>query len=119
MIPMSYIPSEEQASGTPIEIPTHATQTQHPWRTTLRTITQALLALAVAAPLIYQAATGHDPAAATGAAAMGLAVAGAISRVMALPAVEAFLRSYVPWLAPDGQPASPADHAPLKDRESL
>jgi hypothetical protein len=30
-----------------------------------------------------------------------LAVAGAITRVMALPGVNAWIESYVPWLAPE------------------
>jgi hypothetical protein len=61
-----------------------------------------VLAVAAFAPAVYTAITQGDPAAATGWAAGGLAFAGAITRVMALPAVEGFLRVYVPWLAADG-----------------
>lgn len=80
------------------------TQVRHPWRATARTVVQAALALSVAAPAIYAAATQHDPAAATGLAAGALAVTGAFARVMALPAVEEFIHDYIPFLA-----ASPGD----------
>jgi hypothetical protein len=64
-------------------------------RRTLRTLIQAVVAAAVATPGIYQAATGQDPALATGYAtatiAAGIAVAAGLARVMALPAVDALL----------------------------
>lgn len=78
---------------------TVTTQGAHPWRATVRTLVQAGLGLAAAAPLIYAAATQADPATATGAAATVLTVTGAVTRVMALPAVETWLRAYLPWLA--------------------
>lgn len=62
-----------------------------PWIKTARTVLAAAIMLAGIAPAIYQAATNHDPAAATGLAALGLAVAGGITRVMALPQVNAIL----------------------------
>lgn len=68
-----------------------ATQTKHPWRATVRTVLALGLPLCAGAPLIYQAATQHDPAAATGLAATVLGVAGGISRVMNLPLVANFL----------------------------
>ena len=80
---------------------TMASQTAHPWRTTARTILQLIIAVASGAPLIWQAATQQDPAAATGGAAVVLLVAGAITRVMALPFVNEFLRRFLPFLAPD------------------
>lgn len=86
-------------------LPSPPTQVRRPWRATARTAFQALVALAVSAPLIYQAATGQDPGQATGAAAAGLAVCAAVARVMALPAVEGFLRRFVPFLA--AEPAPP------------
>lgn len=73
-----------------------ATQTEHPWRATVRTIFQAVIALASMWALIVQA-LGLDPGWQWVSAS--LVVAAAITRVMALPAVEAFLRRYVPWLA--------------------
>ena len=84
--------------------PAPATQSTHPWRTTARTLLQGALALAAAAPLLYQAVTGQDPAAATGAAATVLAVLAAVTRAMATPAVTDWLRRHAPALAPDSAP---------------
>ncbi|WP_018135453.1 hypothetical protein [Acaricomes phytoseiuli] len=66
-------------------------QTRYPGRATIRTALALLLPLIAGAPLIYQAATGHDPAAAGGIAAGILALAAGITRVMALPVVNDFL----------------------------
>ena len=77
------------------------TQGVHPWRATARTVFALVLALAAMAPLIYEAIAQADAEGATGAAAGALAIAGAITRVLALPAVEAFLARFVPWLAAD------------------
>lgn len=78
---------------------TPASQVKHPWRATVRTAFQGIVGAAAMAPLVYQQATHHDPAAATGYAALGLGIAGALTRVMAIPGVEAFLQKYVPFLA--------------------
>jgi hypothetical protein len=86
---------------------TQSTQRRFPWRATIRTAFQAGTALAAGAPLIYQAATNHDPAAATGAAGLALAVAAGITRVMALPTVDTFIRRFVPFLAPDTTKGTP------------
>ncbi|WP_202605334.1 hypothetical protein [Glutamicibacter soli] len=75
------------------------TQSQHPWRATIRTILAIVIALAAMAPLVYTAATMQSPELATGAAAAVLTIAAAITRIMALPVVEAFLQRFVPWLA--------------------
>lgn len=75
------------------------TQSQHPWRATARTILAIVIALAAMAPVVYTAATMQSPELATGAAAAVLTIAAAITRIMALPVVEAFLRRFVPWLA--------------------
>ena len=80
------------------------TQTQHPWRAVARTAFAIIVALASMAPLVYGAATQHDPAAATGWAATGLAIASAITRVLALPVVNDFLTRFLPFLA--AKPAS-------------
>lgn len=87
------------------------TQSAHPWRATVRTVFAAVVALAAGAPLLYTAIFNDDPATATGGLAVVLAVAGAITRVMALPFVEDFLRRFVPWLAAgrddsDGEPTA-------------
>lgn len=86
------------------------TQVRRPWRAVARTVLQALVGLAALAPAIYTAATQHDPAQAAGWAATGLALAGALTRVMALPGVEAFLERFVPFLA-----AQPAQSIPDGD----
>lgn len=81
---------------------THAaTQTRYPWRAVIRTVVEAILALAAAAPLLYVAVTDSSGEAATGAGAVFLAVAAAITRVFNLPAVDSFIRRFLPWLAPD------------------
>lgn len=71
------------------------TQVKHPNRASFRTIFQGLIALAAIAPLVLT--TAGIPV--VGWAAILVAVSGAITRVMALPSVEAFLESYVPVLA--------------------
>lgn len=75
------------------------TQSQHPWRATIRTILAVIIAVAAMAPVVYTAATMQSPELATGAAAATLTIAAAITRIMALPVVEAFLQRYIPWLA--------------------
>ena len=84
--------------GTHAAVP-QATQSTHPWRATVRTVVAALIALAAMAPLVYSAVTHEDPGTATGAAAGALAIAGAVTRVLAVPAVDAWLTRFVPWLA--------------------
>jgi nicotinamide riboside transporter PnuC len=82
--------------------PKHAiqtTQVAHPWRTTVRTILQALVGLAAMAPAVYSALTGSSPEQAVGWAATALAITGAATRLMALPGVEAWLQHFIPWLA--------------------
>jgi hypothetical protein len=109
-----------------------ATQTKHPWRATIRTLIQAGIAAAAAAPLVYTAITQADPGTSAGAAAAFLAVAGGITRVAALPAVDQFIRRFMPCLAPDpfgpdpqqlpdsttqqGRTAPAADHYNSPDR---
>jgi ABC-type phosphate transport system permease subunit len=61
-------------------------------RRTARTVLQNVLALAAGLPLIIDAA---DLPAATPGVAVSLAVAGAITRIMALPVVDRLLP---PWL---------------------
>jgi hypothetical protein len=83
------------------------TQVARPWRATVRTVFQALVALAVMAPILVEAA-GVDPAAIPWLAGV-LALCGAVARVMALPVVEEFLGRFIPWLAAD--PTSGGDDA--------
>ena len=79
------------------------TQVERPWRATIRTLVQLLVALAAALPLIYGAVTNSSAEQATGAAAVVLSAAAAVTRVMALPVVEQLLRStpWLSWLAAD------------------
>ena len=77
------------------------TQVRRPWRSTARSVFQALIGLAVIAPLVAAAveeATGYDLDGIPLIAAV-LAGAAAVARVMAVPAVEVWLRRFVPWLA--------------------
>lgn len=71
----------------------------HPTRRVIRGAFQFIIGLGPILPLIYTAATHHDPAAATGLAGVALGVSAAVTRVMALPAVEGFLQQWAPWLA--------------------
>lgn len=80
------------------------TGTTFPWQAVGRTILEAVVSAAAAAPLVYTAITESDPGLATGAAAIFLAVCAAITRVLNLPVVEAWLQRFVPWLA-----AAPGD----------
>lgn len=75
------------------------TQSAHPWRATIRTVFTAVIALSALAPLIYVAAAQQSPELATGAVAGILAASGALTRIMAIPGVEAFLQRFAPWLA--------------------
>lgn len=83
-----------------------ATQSRYPWRATARTLFAALVALAAMAGPIYTAATQHAPEAATGLAAVALAICGAVTRVLALPEVDEWLARFVPWLS-TGEHTSP------------
>ena len=76
-------------------VTTQPTQVKHPSRATFRTIFQGAIALAAILPLIF-ATAGVPP---VGIAAILVGIAGAITRVMALPAVENFLETYIPILA--------------------
>lgn len=74
------------------------TQVAHPWRATVRTVVQAVIAFAAMWGVVVQA-LGLDPSWQWVSAS--LVVTGAITRVMALPDVEAFLRHFLPFLAAD------------------
>ena len=72
------------------------TQEQYPWRTVVRTIFQAVVGFASMWALIV-GALGLDETLPWVAAS--LAVTGGITRVMAIPEVNAWLARWVPWLA--------------------
>src|SRR5689334_3611087 len=69
------------------------TQVRRPWRSTARSVFQMVVALASLLPLVV---TGVYQDADQAPAAVGqvLVVAGAITRVMAMPQVEKFLRRF-------------------------
>lgn len=80
-----------------------ATQVRRPWRSTLRTIFQLTVALAAMLPVIVDASGADETLPAVGGA---LFIAGGVTRVMALPAVEQFLQRFVPWLAASPRPSA-------------
>lgn len=84
--------------------------TVQPARRVARTIFQAIVGFAAMAPLIYSAATQHNPGEASGYAAIALAITGAITRIMALPQVDAFLKVFVPFLG--STPLEDDDYVP-------
>lgn len=81
-----------------------ATQVRRPWRSTVRTVFQLVVGLAPMLPAIVHASGVDDTVAPVAGA---LAISGGITRVMALPAVEAFLQRFAPWLAASPRPAGP------------
>lgn len=76
------------------------TQSRHPWRATLRTIFQAGVALATLAPTVA-AVGGLDKLDAVPAVGQVLAICALVTRVMAIPGVNDFLRRFLPFLAAD------------------
>ena len=80
-----------------------ATQTAYPWRATVRTAFQALVALAALAPLLIET-TGLDVEQLPWLVGV-VAAAAALTRIMALPQVESFLARFAPWLAAEPKDA--------------
>lgn len=71
------------------------TQTRHPWRATLRTVAAGAVSGAVVLPLVAdQLHLSNVPA-----VAAVVAGCGALTRVLAMPAVDAWLLRFAPWLA--------------------
>lgn len=75
-----------------------SSQNMHPWKTTFRTVFQMVIGFIILLPQLIET-TGVDEA--TPWVAASLAVSGAVTRIMALPGVETWLRKWVPWLAAD------------------
>lgn len=80
-------------------IPLPPTQVRHPWRATARTVAAVAVALLPALPSIASAAGVSTVPIVIGI----LGVAATVTRVLAMPAVEAVLRQYAPWLAAAGR----------------
>lgn len=74
-----------------------SSQNRRPWQTVARSTMTAILALL---PILPTIAYSLDIETIPVVAAV-LAVSAAITRVLALPEVEAWLRDYAPWLAAD------------------
>lgn len=100
--PAVVVPQPGTTHGTLPKVPVAVTPTQvrRPWRSTARTIFQATIALAAMWALIVQTLGLPDWA----WVGTSVAVAGAITRLMALPQVELFLRHFFPWLAAAPKP---------------
>lgn len=85
------------------------TQSKHPWRATARTVFAASVALLSLLPTV--AAVAHVDTIAV--VAQTLAVTGTVTRVLAIPGVNVWLRTWLPWLAADAPtPAPPQDSTP-------
>ncbi|MFR9780135.1 hypothetical protein ACL02O_29275 [Micromonospora sp. MS34] len=74
---------------------TPTTQTRHPWRAVARTVFAAVVALLSLLPTVA-AVAGIE---AVPLIAQALTVAAAVTRVLAIPGVDDFLRRYLPFLA--------------------
>ena len=77
------------------------TQVRRPWQAVLRTIVAEILALAPLAPALVDA-IGLPRT--TGVGLVILTVSGAITRVLAVPGVDQWLTTRLPWLAADPPP---------------
>lgn len=77
-------------------VPSNATQTRHPWRATARTVFAVVVALAALIPVVVAAEASLLTL--PGVAAV-VAVAGTVTRILAIPGVDAFLKTYLPFLA--------------------
>lgn len=103
-----------------------ATQVKHPWRATLRTVLAVVVGLAGSWAVVIEAlGVGGG----TRFAVVSLAVAGAITRLMAVPAVDAILARIGLSAAPapvtadadgvyDISTAPPADPDPVEDQNA-
>lgn len=88
------------------------TQVRRPWRSTTRTIVQALIALATLLPFVLTDVY-ESPDAYPAVVVQLLVVAGIVTRLMANPHVEEFLRRFLPFLA---AAPSPVDERPKDQR---
>lgn len=97
-LPGHFVDAERRAAQQPTAAP--STQSKHPWRATLRTAVAGAVALV---PVASEVAAGLHPDSGTAVGAIVvqlLAYLGLATRLMAMPAVETWLRTYVPALAP-------------------
>ncbi|MCW6008514.1 hypothetical protein K1W54_28815 [Micromonospora sp. CPCC 205371] len=85
------------SSSTPSPV---STQSRHPWRATARTVFAAVVGAISLVPTIAVTA-GVDT---VPAVAQVVTVSAAVTRVLAIPAVDQWLRTYAPWLASAPRP---------------
>lgn len=78
--------------------PPHPSQVRHPWRAVVRTVITAVLALLPILPQIADVANVDE----IPAVAQFIATTIVIQRVLSLPAVEQWLKTYIPWMAAEG-----------------
>lgn len=71
--------------------PIQPTQVRFPWRATIRTVLQTVVALAVAVPVIIAAVEAGSPGLTGAAGLAAITAAGIVTRVMALPVVNDLL----------------------------
>ncbi len=83
-----------------------STQIVRPWRTTLRTVFQAFIGLCVLVPMLVTLIHVDDatPQWIVSSIAVSLAISGGVTRAMAMPAVDAWLKRFVPFLASQPMP---------------
>lgn len=92
-------PGENGVVGAPTrQVAVEPTQMRRPWQATIRTAFQSLVALATLVPLIL-ADVYESPDAYPAAVTQVVLIAGLVSRIMAMPGVEEFLRNFLPFLA--------------------
>lgn len=80
-----------------------ATQTRRPWQAVLRTSVAAILGLLPILPIIADALDIET----VPVVASTLAVTAAVTRVLAVPEVERWMRRWAPALAADTYPTTP------------
>ena len=100
--------SDSPEEGFPTRASLHATQSEYPWHAVVRTVFQAVVGFAAMWALMVEA-MGLDETLPWVAAS--LAVTGAITRVMAIPAVNQWLARFIPFLAASGRAAAISDDA--------
>lgn len=77
------------------------TQGEHPWRATARTVFAAVVGILTLLPVVFMTAGISNEV----YIVQFLAVTGAITRVLAIPGVNAWLETYLPWLAAAPKPS--------------
>ncbi|MFI5781214.1 hypothetical protein [Nocardia sp. NPDC051570] len=82
-------------------LPDAPSQVRYPWRTVLRTVFQLIIGLAAAMPTLV-GELGLPP---TAGVAGALAISAAITRLMAIPAIDDLLTLVAPWLC--AEPGAP------------